>query len=479
MTFSGIAVEQRSKETEALRSFLVYSLIGSVVLHIGILTIGINNLLRRNSEVDNEPLEVTLIETPPVETKPTPEEIEPEPKIAPPPPKVIPEVNNTRVTLAPEPKPQAIAPVAVTPVKLKTEPVPKVSQNLKTPQVQQATAPRVLTTQPTNTQPATTQVVEPSSNKLRGLLSGIRDARTTQGNTSTDNSSNTGSNITVGSGNTNNSLPSLRRSRGSEAVSTAPSPVKIDSPPSSNNTRNDSPRAGNGRAACRECVTNYPEAARRRGIEGNVKVAVDTDDKGNVTNVRIVNSSGNRDLDEETLRQARNWKLKPSASGRTGVAIDTEYAIQGSRRYREVQERKRQRQRERQAQARQQAASSTPSSRESNNTNSSSSTNTENRTRRRRLVPTSQPSTASTTNTRTPDNQRSVRNSLRRVRRERTATESSTQSQPTVTRQRRRIQTQQTQATSSSSSSRLRNALRRSRQPSQSQSTPETSTPNE
>ncbi|MBD2362212.1 energy transducer TonB [Anabaena minutissima FACHB-250] len=471
MTFSGIAVEQRSKETEALRSFLVYSLIGSVALHIGILAIGIGNLLQRTPDLENEPLEVTIVDPPTVETEPTPLEIKPEPKPEP----------ETR------PQPQKIAPVAIAPVKLNPEPVQKVSNNLKTPQVQQppekistptqklqsTTQPQpVLTSEPTNTQQTAIQAVEQSSNKLRGLLSGIRDTRAnSDAVVESNNSTTTGSNVPVQSSNN-------RRSRGIETQATAPSPTKIETPPSSNNTNNSS-RSGNGRAACRDCGIKYPEAARRRGVEGKVEVAVDTDEKGNVTNVRIVNSSGNRDLDEETLRQARNWKLKPAANGRSGVSIATEYAITGSRRYRELQERKRQ------AQARQRAAaaanrntteaesSSRQTSRASSNTETSTRSNTETRVRRRRLSPTSQPSTASSTNnTRTSENQRSIRNSFIRARRERTDTPSSSRSQPTATRRRRRIPTQEA---SSSSASKLRNALRRSRQPSQS-SSPEAST---
>ncbi|MEA5619427.1 TonB family protein [Cronbergia sp. UHCC 0137] len=99
----------------------------------------------------------------------------------------------------------------------------------------------------------------------------------------------------------------------------------------------------NGRAVCRECNARYPESARRRGIEGRVEVVVDADDQGNVTNVRIARSSGDSDLDEETLKQARNWKLKPVQGGRQGVSIGTEFALRGSHRHREAQQRKKQR----------------------------------------------------------------------------------------------------------------------------------------
>lgn len=100
--------------------------------------------------------------------------------------------------------------------------------------------------------------------------------------------------------------------------------------------------SGDGRAACRECNSEYPETARREGIEGKVGVSVDTDARGHVTNVRLLHSSGNRDLDEETLKKARDWKLKTSAAGRQGVAIDTDYVLEGSKRYHQMQERQKQ-----------------------------------------------------------------------------------------------------------------------------------------
>lgn len=499
MTCSGIAVEQRSKETQALRSVLGYSLIVSVGLHVGIFAIGIENLWRKNSQAEVEPLEVTIVDEPAVEPEAKPPEIkaEPTPEAETPlrPAKV--EVNNSReVAIASKPQ-TPVAPVAIAPLKLKSEPVKKFLE--PTSKVQENKVQE-------NSQPKTPQPSGQSSEKLSSLFSGIRDARTTQNNVS-DTSGGSGSNVLVGTGTGNGTVVGIGNGTGNgtgtgnglgtgtgnglgigtgNGLGTGTGNGTGTSLGNSNTRGNNGivatgskPRqtvessnkpanSGNGRAACRECNAKYPEAARKRGIEGRVEVAVDTDERGNVTNVRIVNSSGNRDLDEETLRQARNWKLKPSNTGRTGVSIATDYAIAGSRRYRELQERKRQRQ------VRQQTtASSNNSNTESSNSplNNSASNNTENRSRRRRTLntsspntPPSQPSTATNNNTRTStsDNQSSVRNSLRRVRRKRTLP----QSQPNPTT-----------AASSSSTNRLRNALRRSRQPSVSTPTPsETST---
>ena len=84
------------------------------------------------------------------------------------------------------------------------------------------------------------------------------------------------------------------------------------------------------RATCIRCNINYPEFARREGIEGRVEVAVDIDAKGDVTNVRLLRSSGNRRLDEEIKKQASNWKLQPSEGGRQGISIATNFTLEGS-----------------------------------------------------------------------------------------------------------------------------------------------------
>ena len=64
----------------------------------------------------------------------------------------------------------------------------------------------------------------------------------------------------------------------------------------------------NSRAS--QAVTNSPTDQR---FQPNV-VAIDTDARGNVTNVRLVRSSGNRELDEMTLKEARNWKFNRAGS---------------------------------------------------------------------------------------------------------------------------------------------------------------------
>jgi hypothetical protein len=74
MSLSSIAVEQREKEAKSLNAFLAFSLIGSLALHIGVLSLGIGKFLSKTPELENEPIEIAIVELP------TPQELAVEPK---------------------------------------------------------------------------------------------------------------------------------------------------------------------------------------------------------------------------------------------------------------------------------------------------------------------------------------------------------------------------------------------------------------
>ncbi|BAZ37892.1 hypothetical protein NIES4101_38180 [Calothrix sp. NIES-4101] len=419
MSFSNIAIEQREKEVKALKSFLAFSTIASLVLHLAVLASGIGNLLVRNPELEEEAIELTLVE-PEVKETPAIEELKEE-KLA--------LGNNTGKVLTssggnagegavtrevspntaisvPPPVPVRVAPIEkpieksvekpiVTPVQklvdnfkpqpLKEDPVvskepqPKVEPQKSTNNTpKENTAPVTTNTAPTQSSTSTQE----SSENLRDVLGRIRGSRNSEANTGNSGNGSTNSNQTAGGGNSslafgngtgtgsvtgtgigngngtgtgtgNSTGTSERRKREIATAPTQPNLPSTNEKPEPSGNPNGSL---DGRAACRNCKVKYSESARRRGSEGRVEVAVDTDKDGNVTNVRVVNSSGDRDLDAEHIRQAREWKLKPSDSGRQGVKIATEYSIEGSRRNRQVRER--QKQREEQQRQRQVAASS-------------------------------------------------------------------------------------------------------------------------
>ena len=75
MEFSSVTIEQREKEAEALKTFLFFSKIGSLVLHNGILALAINKFFLKFPEVREEPIEVTILETIPQEVTQLPVEI--------------------------------------------------------------------------------------------------------------------------------------------------------------------------------------------------------------------------------------------------------------------------------------------------------------------------------------------------------------------------------------------------------------------
>ncbi|QLE56604.1 energy transducer TonB [Nostoc sp. TCL26-01] len=497
MTFSGYNVEQRSKEIKTLKSFLTYSLVGSMVLHLGLLSSGLANLLIRVPQGEDQSIEIAIADPVTEEAEKPPKEILAAEK----PPSVSGGGGGggsiSEIALATATPLRSIAPKPQ--VTKQEPPVQKLVERFKAPQVPQQPEKNIVEkTQPVNelsqevaTQPQspTTNSPNQSSDNLRKLLSGLRNSSSSQENISTSSGlgigspggngigngsgngigSGSGNGIGSGSGNgigsgSGNGIGS--GSGNTSTVATAPTPPKIT-------TESNPNRSVNGRAACRECNVKYPESAKRQRVEGRVEVAVDTDAQGNVTNVRIAKSSGNRELDEETARQARNWKLKPVDGGRQGVAIATEFALQGSRRYRQVQERKRQRETE---ENNQQTTANTNNTQEaprqrrlltSTSNNVSTDTSNETRVRRRRTLTTeltSNPQQSTNVNS-SVTRRGNVRESLRRLRREQTANNPGSQN---TNRRRRR------ENSASSSQNKLRATLRSLRQSSQSQPAPTT-----
>lgn len=384
MNFSGASLKQREKEGVALRSFILYSFIGSLALHIGLIAYGIGHFFGNVSEVEDELFEINLLEKPPEEIKAEPEKTQPQKqnlKLEKLPTNNY-QVNTTKDIDFNKPAKSIKTQQITSSVKRlnKTDIRPNHEKVQNSVPLNRDTSPivKVIDSQHSPQNPTKKTFSNPqvsTSTKLRESLAKARDARsvlnqsTSISNTNTntqsiyqnnnlaidtksigtqsssDNSTNkisTSSNgtgkKTENSGNRGNAKP-----RGNLKVATAPTvpQPKIDS--GSGNGRSNSKTNGNGRAACRTCKVKYPSWAKRRGVEGRIKVAVDTDSRGNVTNVRLLSSSGNSRLDKQHLRRAQKWKLKPNSSGRKGVAIATEYAIEGSRRHREIQKRKKQR----------------------------------------------------------------------------------------------------------------------------------------
>lgn len=97
---------------------------------------------------------------------------------------------------------------------------------------------------------------------------------------------------------------------------------ETNTPASTSGSPNPAPTASRARALksvdyLRNPPPAYPASARRRGIEGTVRLAVDISASGRVENVRIRLSSGNADLDRAALEAVQRWRFRPArAAGR-------------------------------------------------------------------------------------------------------------------------------------------------------------------
>ncbi|HEX6812287.1 MAG TPA: energy transducer TonB [Planctomycetota bacterium] len=74
----------------------------------------------------------------------------------------------------------------------------------------------------------------------------------------------------------------------------------------------------------------YPEAARRNGYEGTVTVALDIDEQGRVTAVRVVRSSGHSVLDRAAVHSLGTWRFTPARRAGAAVATCVERRVQFS-----------------------------------------------------------------------------------------------------------------------------------------------------
>lgn len=112
--------------------------------------------------------------------------------------------------------------------------------------------------------------------------------------------------------------PSVSETK-SEVVVPPPAPPAPPAPPepvkASGPSEGDIDAARNAfrSAAHRELKKNqrYPRIAQDRGIEGDVKLSISIDDHGNITNIEVVESSGNKAIDDAALAAAQKSQLKP------------------------------------------------------------------------------------------------------------------------------------------------------------------------
>ena len=79
--------------------------------------------------------------------------------------------------------------------------------------------------------------------------------------------------------------------------------------------------------AARNRRPNYPEASRRRGEQGVVRVELLVDPSGRVVDVRVLESSGFSTLDAEAVKTVRDWRFRPAQRAGVPVAASITTAV--------------------------------------------------------------------------------------------------------------------------------------------------------
>lgn len=367
MSFSSMTLEYRDKQDQFQKYFLIYSLIASLALHVGVLAFGLGNLLISFPKVEDEPIEVTIID------EPTPKITKPPEEKKKPPQKVDSGGGggggNGVATQTPARKETPSVPIAKQlPIKtapvpvfkqppIKTAPLEKLVDNFKTPPpeppqpvatVKPQITPEAIPSPDPVTKPSTpliptpTPVASPtqklvdnfktpppqspqvssgtgvSNRRQRTMLadSPRNDVGNGSGNgvgNGVGSSSGNGTGNGVGNGSGNGTGNGKLEG---ERIATAP---KLPKPPT---LKPKSTRLNLAKdCVIKNCGLKYPERALRLGIEGNPEVTIDYDENGNVTNVQLTRPSGKAELDEGFVEQVRNFKLKPTPGGRKGVRL--------------------------------------------------------------------------------------------------------------------------------------------------------------
>ena len=101
-----------------------------------------------------------------------------------------------------------------------------------------------------------------------------------------------------------------------------PSPVAYEAPPPAPPAPAAIPQDFGGEVDATGRAMNppqYPPEEQRRGITGTVTVGLTYDANGNVTDVQVIKSSGNRNLDRAAVKAAKRWKVNPAV--RNGVKV--------------------------------------------------------------------------------------------------------------------------------------------------------------
>ncbi|EKQ67012.1 TonB family protein [Leptolyngbyaceae cyanobacterium JSC-12] len=298
-----LVTQQRQKEQKVLKVFLVGSLLGSLVVHAGAMTLQVGKLwnpLPQEKETDEIEITVTndMVEEPVKEDvlPDVPQEVALDPDIAPPP---IPLAPETQAPITPGEDAPSKEPLSPT-----KEPVASLTNSTgDTPATN------------TGTGPITSPDGEGSGFGFARLPTGFNSLGKPDGDPQGKPS-----------GVPDGKPGGIPDSEGkTTATRSAPVPV---------------PTTGKPKLVCLECPK-----PKFRGTEGQPRVTYDVAPDGRVINVRLRKSSGNPEVDRETLETLQRWRFKPETvpqGGQQDIKVRVTFEEEGSKFQRQNEQRRRQ-----------------------------------------------------------------------------------------------------------------------------------------
>jgi TonB family protein len=336
MSLSQISVQQRQRETKTCLSLLACAIPSSLILHIAILTFGVNLPWSNVQKLPEKPIEVVMVEPKPPPLPPKPLEKQEPQKIA----KIVPKPETKQATRGGDgkrPSPKNIAPTPKPAVKIQ-QPKPLVKNNpvakLSTPTPpkpiikKEPVAPLPTPPQPKPT-PEKAPIPEPEARPLPPLARELVPLPPIRRPNPLSTESPQTNNFSPQPNNSNNSevkdsFGDRNLARGSSSNFSGSETETTDN--GNGNTGGD---GSGGKVSCLECSKpDYPAQAREQELEGKVKVAVDIDPEGNVTDAKIAISSGHIELDEAALEKAKEWKFTTSKLGKKGMVIVINFKLE-------------------------------------------------------------------------------------------------------------------------------------------------------
>lgn len=316
-------LHQRHKEQKALKLFLLCSVLGSLVAHGMTMTVRVGNIWNPAASTSDDDMEVVVEDAP--DAPPTAEKSVTEPEE---PPTAVATVEEVAISSQLAPAPIPLAPDSQAPLPVgqdapsKAAPAPKAD-------------PITPLTNPTGTTPVQSGGSGPVTNP-EGQGSGFDFSRLIRG-----------FNLDGKPTGKPEGRPDGQPEGKPGGVPNGQPGGQVGGPngkPNETATRSTPPQPDRApKPVCLECPK-----PKYRDSEGSPRVTYDIGPDGRVTNVRLRQSSGNPNLDRETLETLSKWRFDPKTvpgGGRQNVRVRVTFEEEGSTYQRQNEQRRQETQR--------------------------------------------------------------------------------------------------------------------------------------